>query len=297
LASVLFAASHFEGMPSLYAAAGPATLVGAVTAVDGLLDGREATAWDSFLPWLIGGMGTGAAMYVVRRLGGPSITSQPWRRNALVITSIAGLGAAAAAGLARDQTSVVGAALILVSGVLVVIEVTNGKWLAGEITAVATLAGFQRALLFVDGSSPDWFWAAQWYVVAGAVMAGVRYMDRQRSEGQLRLAITAGLLSLTAVGTSFVGTSSQQIYVLVAHVVLLVAGLLLAERMFVWWGAAGVAASIMWALRSYAFAMLALVALLLIVLAVWRLNRKPPATDDDSPAGERSAASSKDGIR
>jgi hypothetical protein len=297
LASVLFAASHFEGMPSLYAAAAPAALVGAVTAVDGLLDGRELTAWDSFLPWLIGAVGTGAAMYVVRRLSGPFIASQPWRRNALVITSITGLVIAAAAGLARDQTSLVGAALILVSGVLVVIEVTNGKWLAGEIAALATLAGFQRALLFVDGGSPEWFWAAQWYVVAGAVMAGVRYMGRQRSEGQLRLALTAGLLSLTAVGTSFVGTSSQQIYVLVAHVVLLVAGLLLAERMFVWWGAAGVAASIMWALRSYAFAMLALVALALIVLAVWRLNRKPPAAEGNNPTPEPSAASSRDGIR
>ncbi|MDR6684903.1 hypothetical protein J2Y41_000450 [Arthrobacter sp. 1088] len=297
LASVLFAASHFEGMPSLYAAAAPAALVGAVTAVDGLLDGREPTPWDSFVPWLIGAMGTGAAMYVVRRLGGPSITSQPWRRNALVITSITGLGAAAAAGLARDQTSLVGAGLILVAGVLVVIEVPNGKRLAGEITALATLAGFQRAVLFVDGGSPDWFWAAQWYVVAGAVMAGVRYMGFQRPEGQLRLALTAGLLSLTAVGTSFVGTSSQQIYVLVAHVVLLVAGLLLAERMFVWWGAAGVAASIMWALRSYAFAMLALVALALIVLAVWRLNRKPPATDGNNPTPEPSPASSRDGIR
>jgi len=102
---------------------------------------------------------------------------------------------------------------------------------------------------------------------------------------------------LTAVGTSFVGTTSQQIYVLVAHVVLLVAGLLLAERMFVWWGAAGVAASIVWALRSYAFAMLALVALALIVLAVWRLNRKPPATDGNNPTPEPSPASSRDGIR
>ncbi|WP_416416611.1 hypothetical protein [Paenarthrobacter aromaticivorans] len=297
LASVLFAASHFERMPSLYAAAAPAALVGAVTAVDGWLEGRELTAWDSFLPWLIGAMGTGAAMYVVQRLGGSSITSQPWRRNALVITSITGLVMAAAVGLGRDQTSLVGAALILGSGVLVVIEVTNGKWLAGEITVLSTLAGFQRALLFVDGGSPDWFWAAQWYVVAGAVMAGVRYMGRQRSEGQLRLTVTAGLLSLTAVGTIFAGTSSQQIYVLVAHVVLLVAGLLLAERMFVWWGAAGVAASVMWALRSYAFAMLALVALALIVLAVWRLNRKPPATGGNIPTEETTQASSRDGIR
>jgi membrane protein implicated in regulation of membrane protease activity len=68
----------------------------------------------------------------------------------------------------------------------------------------------------------------------------------------------------------------QQLWVLIGHAVILLAGLLLAERMFVWWGAAGVALSVMWALRSYAFAMLAVIALALIALAVWRLNRTAP---------------------
>jgi hypothetical protein len=102
-------------------------------------------------------------------------------------------------------------------------------------------------------------------------------MKGQRADGLLRLCLAAGALSLTSLGTIFGGTSSQQLYVLVAHVLLLAAGLLLAERVLVWWGAIAVALSIMWSLRSYAFAMLALVALGLIVLAVWRLNRKPPS--------------------
>ena len=140
-----------------------------------------------------------------------------------------------------------------------------------------SLAAFQRALLFVDNSRPDWFWAIQWYVIALAVLAGLRYLKGQRSDGLLRLCVAAGALSLTSLGAIFGGTQAQQLYVLVAHVVVLAAGLLLAERIIVWWGAAGVALSIMWALRSYAFAMLALVALGLIVLAVWRLNKRPHA--------------------
>jgi membrane protein implicated in regulation of membrane protease activity len=96
--------------------------------------------------------------------------------------------------------------------------------------------------------------------------------------------------------TVFGGTPSQQIYVLAAHAVLLGAGLLLSERVFVGWGAAGVAVSVMWALRSYAYAMLALLAVALIVLAVWRLNRPRPAgaagADDSErrPTGSDSVA-------
>jgi uncharacterized Tic20 family protein len=84
-----------------------------------------------------------------------------------------------------------------------------------------------------------------------------------------------GLLSIVP-GSLFPGTVPQQLWVLVGFAVLVLAGLVLAERTFVWWGAVGVALSVMWALRSYAFAMLAVIALALIVLAVWRLNRTAP---------------------
>jgi hypothetical protein len=43
--------------------------------------------------------------------------------------------------------------------------------------------------------------------------------------------------------------------------------------MFVWWGAAGVSLCLMWALRSYTFALLALIAVGLIVFALWKLSR------------------------
>ena len=159
--------------------------------------------------------------------------------------------------------------------VLVVLEIPEGKKLAAEVGTVVLVIAFQRAVIFVDGANPDWFWAAQWFVVAGGVLAGVRYNQRQRAAGQLRLGVASGVLTFSSLATLFAGTPSQQIYVLAAHAVLLGAGLLVSERVFVGWGAVGVAASVMWALRSYAFAMLALVAIGLIVLAVWRLNHRP----------------------
>ncbi len=301
LAGVLFAASHFERLPALYAAAAPAVLVGAVPAVDGLLEGLPAGVWSNYATWLIGGVGTAVLLYSLKMFGGPPIKESDWRRNSLAATAVLAVATAAAVGLGRDQTSMLGFVLVLATGVLAVVEVPRGKWLAAELAGIVSVAALQRAVLFVDGSSPDLFWTAQWYVGAGAVIAGLRYGDGQRAEGLLRLCITGGLLSLMSLGTIFSGTSSQQFYVLVAHVLLLVAGLLLAERVLVWWGAIAVALSIMWALRSYAFAMLALVALGLIVLAVWRLNRKPPSnTGGPGQGGDPSdvpPVRTRDGIR
>ncbi|VXC71367.1 conserved membrane hypothetical protein [Arthrobacter sp. 9V] len=300
LAGVLFAASHFERLPHLYAAAAPAVLVGAVPAVDGLLRGLPPGTWSDYAVWLSAGVGTAVLLYSLRMFGGPSVKGNGWRRISLAATAALGVATAAAVGLGRDQTSMLGFVLVVVTGVLVVVEVPRGKWVAAELAGIVSVAALQRAVLFVDGSSPDLFWTAQWYVAAGAVIAGVRYGMGHGREGFLRLCITAGALSFTSLGTIFAGTSSQQLYVLVAHVVLLAAGLLLAERILVWWGAIAVALSIMWALRSYAFAMLALVALGLIVLAVWRLNRKPPSDGGPGPSGDPSGvpgARTRDGIR
>ncbi|MHC6221879.1 hypothetical protein [Arthrobacter sp. MMS24-S77] len=148
------------------------------------------------------------------------------------------------------------------------------------------LAAVERAVLFAQGARPEIFWVLQWFVVLGAVLAGLRYYTGSGLDGRIRVGLAAGLLSLGGLlsivpgtafsGTVFSGTVPQQLWVLVGHTVLLLTGLLLAERKFVWWGAVGVALSVMWALRSYAFAMLAVLALALIALAVWRLNRAAP---------------------
>ncbi|MCR1162681.1 hypothetical protein NEK97_14550 [Paenarthrobacter sp. UW852] len=300
LALALFAASHIERVPALYVAAAPAVLVGSIVTVDGLLDGLPVGVWAAFMPWLLGGVGSSVLLYSAKLFGGREIAGVLWRRNALTGTAVVGLVSAAAVGLLRDGTALAGAALVIAAGVLVVVEIPYNKWLAAEVAGVLSVAAFQRALLFVDNSRPDWFWAIQWYAIALAVLAGLRYFKGQRSDGLLRLCVAAGVLSLTSLGTIFGGTPAQQLYVLVAHVVLLAVGLLLAERVIVWWGAAGVALSIMWALRSYAFAMLALVALGLIVLAVWRLNKRPQAGVADKGSNNNPddvPSQAKDGIR
>ncbi|MFJ4168115.1 hypothetical protein ACIPY3_01265 [Paenarthrobacter sp. NPDC089714] len=279
VAIVFFAASHLESIPSFYAGAAPTALVGAVTAVGGLLDAGAAGPWADFLPWLVGGVGMGSLLYGLRWFGGLNVAGQPGRRASLAATTLVAYLAGAAVGLAHDSTALAGAFLLAIAGGIAAAEVPHQKHLVAEVAAIVALVGFQRALLFVDGARPDWFWAAQWYVVTAVVLAGVRYLRGHRGDAILRLGVASGFLSLSSVATIFGGTPPQQVYVLAAHAALLGVGLLLSERLFTAWGAAGVAASVMWALRSYAFALLALVAVALIVLAVWRLNRGPRPSD------------------
>ena len=96
----------------------------------------------------------------------------------------------------------------------------------------------------------------------------------------------AGLLTLSGLGIIVGGDAGQQLWVLALMAVLLMAGLGFGERLFVWWGAAGVALCIMWAMRQYTVALLALVAAALIALAVWRLNRSTPVADEPAPCRE-----------
>jgi hypothetical protein len=127
-------------------------------------------------------------------------------------------------------------------------------------------------------------------VLAGAGLGALRFASGQRTAGRLILGSAAGLLTLSGLGIVFGGTGSQQLWVLVLFAGLLLGGLGLGDRLFVWWGAAGVAACILWAMRQYTFALLALIAVGLIGFAVWRLNRGtaaavPAAVPAAQPSG------------
>jgi hypothetical protein len=165
-----------------------------------------------------------------------------------------------------------------------------------EVGALALTAAVQRAAIFaLDGSDrlndrvfagpPDPFWVAQWYVVLAAILGGLRYLSGNQAAGRLLVGIAAALLSLGGISVVFGGTGTQQLWVLVMFALLLVAGQVVGDRLFVWWGAAGVAACILWAMRHYTFLLLAVVAVGLIAFAVWRLNRGTSgAAPDAGPA-------------
>ena len=289
LAAVLFIASHVERILALYPPAAAALLTGAFMLADSVFDGLGGD-WGHYLPWLAGPGLAAAVLYVLRQVQASRLVREPLRRWSLACASFLGFGTAALAGLPADSTAWCAAALLACAAGVAVLEAPAAvRRVAAEIGAVAVVAAVQRAALFrLDAAAlPDPFWAAQWYVVLGALLAALRYLAGQNGPGRAYATASAVLLTLSGAGVVMSGAGGQQLWLLLLLAALLVAGLALGERLFVRWGAGGVAACILWAMREYTFALLAIVAVGLIAFAVWRLNRSAgteAAGRLDSPA-------------
>lgn len=292
LAGVCFTASHVEELPWLYVPAALAALAGGMQLADAAF--RDVPGeWGQYLTWLCGAGLSAAGLYGARLYRSGELAADPVRRWSLAGGAFLGLCIVALTGVRPDATAWAAAfALAAAVGVACLEAPGTARRIVAETGFVAVVAAVQRAAIFdLDGQYgqnhslslglPDPFWVAQWYVLAGAGLGILRFTTGQRNAGRLLLGAAAGLLTLSALGVVFGGSGSQQLWVLVLFAGLLLAGLGLGERLFVWWGAAGVAACILWAMRQYTFALLALIAVGLIVFAVWRLNR---GTAGEKPA-------------
>jgi hypothetical protein len=299
LSVALFAASHVERQPLLYPPAALAALGGAM-ALAAQVFPEPTGAWDNFLPWLAGAGSAAAVLYCVRLMRSGPLQADPVRRWSLSGAAFLGVVLVATAGIRHDATSWTAAAILAAAvGIAHHEAPERTRRIALEVGAVVLTAAVQRAAIFaLDGPDrlsgrvfaglPDLFWVAQWYVVLAAVLGGLRYFSGNQAAGRLLVGVAAALLSLAGLGVVFGGSGSQQLWVLVMLALLLVAGLVVGDRLFVWWGAAGVAACILWAMRNYTFLLLAVVAVGLIAFAVWRLNRgtsgqAPDAGPDAGP--------------
>ncbi|WP_235423564.1 hypothetical protein [Pseudarthrobacter chlorophenolicus] len=283
LAAILFCASHVERSAVLYAPASAAFLVGTFLVVREVAGGSP-DPWAAYAPWLGAGV-AGVGLYALRVARSARLAADPLRRWSLAGAALAGLILATVVGLPADATAWVAAtALAVAAGICIAEAPAELRRVVSEAGAVVVMAGVQRAAIFeLDGRRsfssglPDPFWAAQWYVVLGAALAFLRYRAGQPKAGRGITVAAAVLLTLTGAGTVFGGTAGQQLWLLVLLAVLLVGGLLAGEKIFVRWGAGGVAACILWAMRGYTFVLLALIAVGLIAFAVWRLNRSTGA--------------------
>jgi hypothetical protein len=284
LAGVCFTASHVEGQPLFYPPAAAAALGGSVVLAAEFLQDVPG-AWGGFLPWLAGAGLAASALYAARLYRSRQLLGDLVRRWSLAGAAFLGFCLAALAGVRHDATSWCAVALLAASAGIAFREAPpRTRRIVGEIGALALTAAVQRAAIFeLDqgfqayyrpfAGMPDPFWVVQWYVLLAAGLGALRYAAAHHRAGRLRVGTGAGLLSLSGLDVVFGGTGAQQLWVLVLLALLLLVGLGLGERLFVWWGAAGVAACILWAMRQYTFALLALIAVGLIVVAVWRLNR------------------------
>jgi hypothetical protein len=281
---VCFVASHLERIGALYPPAVAAGLVGAnLTAFNIVSVGSDA--WGSYLPWLTGCGLAAATMYLGRWANHAQLAHDPVRRLSLAGGGMGGLAFVAAIGLGKDETAGASAALVAVVSLACWLEApARIQRVTAEVGALAVTAAVQRAVLFSggQGQGPDAFWAAQWFVILAALLAALRFAAGQALPARVILGVGAALLSGSGIAILFGGTQGQQLWVLVLLAILLLVGAARNETLFVWWGAAGVTLCLMWSMRQYTFALLALMAVALIIFAVWRLNRTKPAAADSS---------------
>ena len=286
LSIVCFVASHLERLAVLYPPAAVAALAGATMIAFGLVSIGD-DPWRTYLPWAAGCGVAAAAMYLARWIGSRRLAADPLRRCSLAGGGIAGFAFVAALGLGEDATAGMAAALVAAVSIACWLEApARLRRVTAELGALAVTASLQRAVLFTGGpgQGPDPFWSAQWFVVLAALLAVPRYIAGQTGPARVILGAGAALLSVSGIAIVFGGAPGQQLWVLILLVILLFTAAALNERLFVWWGAAGVTLCLMWAMRQYTFALLALIGVALIIFAVWRLNRtKTPDSDAAHP--------------
>ena len=308
LSAVCFTGSHVEDLPVLYPPAALAALGGSVALAAEAY--QEAPGvWGGFLPWLTGAGVASAALYAVRLMRSGSLQAEPVRRWSLAGAAFLSLLLVVFVGTRHDATAWTAAAVLAAAvGISYREAPARTQRIALEVGALLLTAAVQRAALFeLDAAGgragrplsglPSPFWVVQWYVVLAAVLGGLRYFAGNQAAGRFLVGAASVLLSLSGLGIVFGGNGGQQLWVLVLLALLLTAGLGLGERLFVWWGAAGVAACMLWAMRQYTFLLLAFLSVGLIGFAVWRLNRgtagqAPDAGPEKTPGPESNPPSS-----
>ncbi|XKH53440.1 hypothetical protein LG284_16005 [Citricoccus nitrophenolicus] len=145
--------------------------------------------------------------------------------------------------------------------------------------AAASRAWWQTAL--PDDPGRAGWWNVQLLVLV-LVGLGFRHVLRDRSlPGQetggrrpmAHFGAASGVFTIAGLYVLANGSAQMQLTVLVGFALLVMLGLTRREQLLTWWGAAGVAMSVLWYLRGYTYVYLALLGLVLIVLAVRQLRR------------------------
>lgn len=289
---LLVASWSWRGLAGPAAATFPLGCVAALaagTALGHSVFAREPFPWNEAMPALVGGLvpagvGVGLRWMAVRADDGAPLAES---LRSLAVEPVRRWSVAGAAGLAlllaaravwEPPAAVVLPVLAAALAALVVAELPpRARRLGAELGAVLVTAALERAV-FAGHGDVSVFWLAQWYVVLGAVLAALRYSAGQRRPGRVWLAAAAGLVSLSGLAAAVGADAPQQVWLLVAFAVLTAGGLVVGERAFTVWGAVGVIACVLWAVRAYPYLLLGVLGLALIGAAVWWLVRTPRGT-------------------
>ncbi|GAA5230540.1 hypothetical protein GCM10025779_13530 [Arthrobacter cryoconiti] len=199
------------------------------------------------------------------------------QRWSLVGVAICGGFVFALMAMTERDVILLGALAFTITAVLAVFEAPRARRrIIGDVAILAcALIWYWASSIYVDLGL---FWLVQWLAAAFGALAVIRYAAKQPAVGRGLMMIAAGLATFGALLTFFSADVLEQLVSLLLFVALLLVGMIVDNRVFTIWGAAGVATAVLWYLRGFTYVLLAVLALALIGFALWRLNRKKPPT-------------------
>lgn len=281
-AGACFALARREA-PAVLDAGGAVSVIVAATAFVDQVDQASGRVLDTGALRLLCGAVLAAAVLHLARVFLPGQDEGGLRCRILGAAALGWTALAAVLAMPADSSAVAGSVVLAVVAVLALGEVpARVRAQCSEVVFLVVVLCAQRVAWLLLGAI-DVFWAAQWWVVALALLSAWSFTRGTRTRGTRWLTASAAVLSATGLMTVAGGTTGEQVWALCGHVVLLLAGVALSRRRFSLWGAIGIALALLWFLRGFTFLLLTVAALLLLAFAVWKLNRQsqgPTAASD-----------------
>ena len=177
--------------------------------------------------------------------------------------------------ISTSDTVVAGTLLGCVGAMLLAYEGYVRKAVAlYEVSLYIVTICLQRLVAHVYPEAHFLVYTHWWAAAAG--LGALLYYRRTDAKANVlpRSIIALTILSLPTGLYALGNPDKYQILFLLEHVVMIFAGAITKKTLLVRWGAAGVGLAVLWLLRGFTYVLLALLALSLIGLAVWRLMRK-----------------------
>ena len=165
--------------------------------------------------------------------------------------------------LAAGMTLAVTAVTVMLHG-----YVTQKKGIL-ELGVYLGFVGMQR-LVSVANPEIGMVFYAHWLAIT---IACVAWWLRKESDITQRLIIAVSIVTFATGIKALTGEPSDQIFFLVEHIILLLAGALTKVQWALWWGVAASIVAVLYFLKDSLFLVLAFLGVMLILIVIWRLSK------------------------
>lgn len=183
----------------------------------------------------------------------------------------------------RTAWIIAGAVLIFAAGALTRYFELPTRWQLWGTDALIVLGAFLAFSSYVQiRQMPVASIYFLYFTMITIILSARHFVGKRGPLAHRYVIMSAVLASLTQISTLIDGNGVAQVFSLFFFAALIVLGLKLGRKRYIWWGAIAITAAVLWFLRYLAFLWLVLAGIGLIVAAVLKLVRveRKPRTDE-----------------